>query len=34
MGEVPTEFNSFLNFERILYWYEIKEYFKKKFIFK
>ncbi len=27
MGEVPMEFNSFLNFERILYWYEIKAYF-------
>ncbi len=24
----------FLNFERILYWYEIKAYFKKKCIFK
>ncbi len=29
MGKVPTESNSFLNFERILYWYEIKAYFFK-----
>ncbi len=30
MGEVPTEFNSFFfKFERILYRYEIKAYFKK-----
>ncbi len=27
MGEVPTEFNFFFNFERILYRYEIKAYF-------
>ncbi len=29
MGEVPTEFNSFFNFARIFYWYEIKAYFLK-----
>ncbi len=34
MGEVPTEFNFFLNFERILYWYELKVYFKKNLLFK
>ncbi len=34
MGEVPTEFSFFfLNFERMLYWYEMKAYiFKNLFL--